>query len=403
MVDDSLEDTELPSDAGRARRPPPTIDLDPADVSSETKGQPQGEAKAEAESQAAAEPQIETAAIPEPEPVPSSARLEPPASRSSRSASPWLVAPLSGAGAAALVLAAGWMLGWPPAQPAPAVPQANAAAIDELSGRVAALESKTDRPAASDAASAARIDALDKSLAALHGELGNLRMRSDKLAAQVNEAAAAPHDATGTVDLSDINERIARIERATQAQGAAIAQAKPADDTPLRRVVAAALLDVAVRHGDPYAAALAAAKSLSPDPDALKPLDVFAATGVPNPPALNRELLDLVTKLSPQTQEAAPTTGTGMLGRLQAGAAKLVRVERTDSGGNDRGAVVARVTAAALRNDLPEARRELGQLSPADRAAAQGWLDKAAARDAALATSRQFANDSLTALAKPAQ
>src|SRR5262249_45042703 len=158
------------------------------------------------------------------------------------------------------------------------------------------------------------------------------------------------------------------------------------------RLVAAALLDVAVRHGDPYTAALATAKSLAPDADALKPLDAFADTGVPGPPALSRELLTLVPKLSPSAQGGA-TTGTGLVDRLQAGAAKLVRIERTDATGNDRDAVVARVTTAALHNDFAEARRELGSLSPGDRAPAQAWLDKVAARDAALAASRQFADD----------
>ena len=38
------------------------------------------------------------------------------------------------------------------------------------------------------------------------------------------------------------------------------------------RVVAASLLDISVRQGDPYVAALAAAKSLTADADALKPL-----------------------------------------------------------------------------------------------------------------------------------
>jgi hypothetical protein len=70
--------------------------------------------------------------------------------------------------------------------------------------------------------------------------------------------------------------------------------------------------------------------------------------------------------------------------------------------GNDRGAVIARVTAAALHNDLNGARRELNMLPPADRSAAQAWIDKADARDAALAASRQFAADAMTALAKPA-
>jgi len=78
-------------------------------------------------------------------------------------------------------------------------------------------------------------------------------------------------------------------------------------------------------------------------------------------------------------------------------------IERTDTVGTDRGAVVARITAAALRNDFSEARRELKTLSPEDRAAVQGWLDRADARDAALAASRQFATEAMAALAKPSE
>jgi hypothetical protein len=190
-------------------------------------------------------------------------------------------------------------------------------------------------------------------------------------------------------------------------QGSRIADAKasdgkPLDDLPLRRVVAGALLEVLVRVGDPFPAALAAAKALTSNPDSLKPLDQFAAKGVPNPARLSTELLTLLPKLLPAQQDNA-TTGSGVLERLQAGAAKLVTIERTDTVGNDRGAVVARATAAALRNDSNEARKELNKLEPADRAAAQAWLEKADARDAALAASRQFAADAMAVLAKPAQ
>jgi hypothetical protein len=123
---------------------------------------------------------------------------------------------------------------------------------------------------------------------------------------------------------------------------------------------------------------------------------------VPSAASLSRELLTLVPKLSPPAPEN-PTAGIGIVDRLQAGAAKLVRIERSDAVGNDRGAVVSRVTAAALRNDFNEARRELKTLDPADRAAAQAWLDKADARDAALAASREFASEAMATLAKPAQ
>ena len=141
---------------------------------------------------------------------------------------------------------------------------------------------------------------------------------------------------------------------------------------------------------------------LATSPDALKPLDTFASTGVPNTNALNRELLALLPKLSPA---AAPsTTGSGIVDRLQAGASRLVRIERTEPvAGNDRSAIVARVTAAALRNDIAEARRELKTLAPDDRAPAQAWIDKADARDAALAASRQFTAEAMVALGKPAQ
>jgi hypothetical protein len=382
MADDELKDAGGP-ETGRPKREPPTIDLDASEVSGETRSA--SEAKAEAASEARAE------AASEPEQV----------AAPSKPISPWVIAPFSGAVAAALVIAVGWMLGWPPVQAPPAAPQVTAGAFDDLGKRVAGLETKTSKPVApvSDPAAGARIDALDKSLAALRSDIASQRAQSDKLASAVNDLKSAPRDSAGNVDLSAFTGRIVELERKAQAQGEAREtekEAKPADDMPLRRVVAAALLDVAVRHGDPYAETLKVAKSLSADPDKLKALDPFAEKGVPSPPQLNRELLTLVPKLSPSADTA--TTGTSIVDRLQAGAAKLVRVERTDTTGNDRGAIVARVTAAALRNDFGEARRDLAELTPADRAPAQAWLDKAAARDAALAASRQFADDAMAAL-----
>src|SRR5262249_32251963 len=148
--------------------------------------------------------------------------------------------------------------------------------------------------------------------------------------------------------------------------------AKLADDVPLRRLVAASLLDISVRQNDPFVAILAAAKSLAENVDSLKPLDDFAASGVPSAASLSRELLTLVPKLSPPAQKSS-VTGAGIVERLQAGATKLFRIERTDGVGSDRGAIVARATAAARSNDMAEARRELKTLAPADRTAVQAW------------------------------
>ena len=392
MVDDKGDETGSLPDSERPKREPPTIDLEATAVSTAT-----SPADGAAASEPAAEPHAEAPVVP---PV-------------AAPVSSWIVAPLSGAVAAALVIGVGWMLGWPAVQPAATPSAPSAAAIDGLAARVAGLESKADKPAA-DTAAAARVEGLEKSLAALRSDLAATRAQNDKLAAAVNDVKSAPRaDGTVAPDLSAVDERIAKIESLVRTQSAEIAQqgsriadaragdGKPADDMPLRRVVAAALLDVLVRIGDPFPAALATAKALTPNADALKPLDQFAAKGVPNPARLSTELLTLLPKLLPAQQNSA-TTGSGVIERLQAGAAKLVTIERTDTAGNDRGAVVARATAAALRNDSNDARKELNKLEPADRTAAQAWLDKADARDAALAASRQFAADAMAVLAKPA-
>ena len=402
MVDDRPEDTGSLPDSGRPKREPPTIELEATEVSSETKS--------------AAETSPEPVAEAAPEVAKASVEESPVEAPPSRPVSPWIIAPVSGAAAAALVIGVGWMLGWPAIQPASAPPAPQlSAAIDGLTARIAGLEPKVGKPVP-DPASAARTEALEKTVAALRAELAATRAQGEKLASAVNEVKSAPRgDGAASPDLSGIDERIAKIESLMRAQGAEIAQqgskladtkadAKPADDMPLRRLVAAALLDVLVRIGEPYPVALAATKPLAPNPDVLKPLDQFAEKGVPSAGRLSTELLALVPKLLPAAQQNnATTTGTGIVERLQAGAAKLVKIERTDTAGTDRGAVVARITAAALRNDANEARRELKTLEPADRAGAQSWLERADARDAALAASRQFAADAMAALGKPAQ
>ena len=419
MADDSQQDASSPADAGRSRRAPPTIDLEATDVTTAPKVQAAEAVAEQGESEPQGEPASHQPASDQP--TEEHATAEQPAdgpadtSAPPRSTiSPWVIAPFSGAVAAALVIGVGWMLGWPAVQTPPAAPQVSASAVNDLSARVANLETKAARPA-TDPALAARADALEKSVATLRGDVGNLRAQTDKLTAAINDLKSAPRDAAGNVDLSGINERIARLEQVIAAQGSAIAkadanaaaakaaEAKPADDLPLRRVVAASLLDVAARHGDPFKSTLAAAKALAPHPDELKPLDQFASTGVPSPQMLGRELLNLVPKFSQVSQATPPSSGGGILGRLQAGAEKLVTIERTDATGNDRGAVIARATNAALHNDIGEARRELSTLSAEERAPAQAWLDKAAARDAALSASRQFADSAMAALGNPGQ
>src|SRR6185436_4428819 len=129
MVDDRPEDTGPLPDSGRPKREPPTIDLEATEVSSETKSAAEA-SPAEASSETPSEP------LPEPplEPRPETPSVSPADAPAPRPVSPWIIAPVSGAVAAALVIGVGSMLGWPAIQPAatPPAPQLNAAAIDDL-------------------------------------------------------------------------------------------------------------------------------------------------------------------------------------------------------------------------------------------------------------------------------
>lgn len=392
MVDDRTEPTG-PLDPDRPRRAPPTIELPASEVTSETSGPITSDAAEEPV--AATDLPEETAAESIADPV---APDEPAPPRARR---PSVVLPATlGALTAALLLGAAWFAGWPGAFPPP---QDNAA-LDALNARLAKVEARPTAPAAAvaapDPALAARLDSLEKSLAALRSDLAATKTQSAGAVAAVSELKSAP---VAAVDLSPITARLGEVERAAGALKTEVVEqsAKPADDRPLRRVVAASLLETTVRQGEPYAAALAAAKPLADDANALKSLDGFAASGVPNPAALGRELLALLPKLAPA---AEPATTGGIVDRLQAGAARLVRIERTDAAaGADSGAIASRAAAAARRNDIAEAKRELMTLPPADRAIVQPWIDRVDARDAALATSRQFAAAAMAALSKPAR
>ncbi|KAA0077913.1 hypothetical protein [Tardiphaga sp. P9-11] len=385
MVDDNETGSSL--GAGRPKRPPPTIELTAGEVTERpAAGEP-------ATPETLSEP-IDTA----PSDMPPFEPAEEAAAEARKPAAPArapvLVPAAVGAVAGALVAGIAWF-------GLSGLDLSDKADVDALASRVAQIET---RPvAAPDRSLATRIDTLEKSIAVLRGELAAAKTQSDRVVADLNQLKSAPRTADGVVDLEPINERLGQIERTASELKSAAAQqnAKPVDDAALRRVVAASLLDTSVRQSEPYAAALAAVKPLASNANQLKPLDAFATTGVPNAAALSRELLALLPKLTP-APTAASAAGAGFMDRLQTGAAKLVRIERTDAVGAGNGGAVARAAAAARSNDIAAARRELLTLSPADRAAVQPWLDKVDMRDAALAASRQFAADAMAALSKPA-
>ncbi len=278
--------------------------------------------------------------------------------------------------------------------------------IDALSTRITALESKGggsgqtsfNQWAAANPALAAKFNAVDEALAALREKVRTLRVQNETVAASIDTLKSAAANPPPAPDTSAIEERLAKLERATVALSAdapaARVTAVPADPT-VPRVAAAALLDQIVHQGEPFEAALSNARKLG-DTGALKALEPFAATGVPTAAALCNELLTLLPQF--QNDDTAPPTG-GILQRLQQSASRLVRVRRADDA--QAADVLSRAKDAAQREDIDEARRLLMTLPDTQRAAVQPWLDKADARDAALAASRRYAQDAMSVLPLP--
>ena len=164
--------------------------------------------------------------------------------------------------------------------------------------------------------------------------------------------------------------------------------------------VAAEALRATVERGAPYQAELAAAKSLGADPSATAPLEPFAAAGVPGARPLAHEL----ASLTPALQQAAEpaSSNSSFLGRLENNAQQLVRITPVDAPpGDDPASVVTRISVDAAHADIAAALADIAKLPDAAKPLAAAWVEKAQARDAAIAASRKLAADALAALSKP--
>lgn len=392
MVDDQHDVPAATPDAGRPKRTPPTIDLEATEISSKPTEQPEATSSAPDDASSAENTREESARDNTGTPAAAA-----PAPRAAIA----VMAALIGALAACGVIGAAVWAGWPHSPPPVAPPAPDTAQIDALTKRLASLEARpAPSPSAPDAKLTARIDALEKSATALRADLDALRAQQQQTATAINDIKAAPREAVAAPNLAPITGRIDQLENATRALSADAAKqrAAPADDKALRRIVAVTLLDRLVRQGDSYAAALTAAAPLVSQPDTLKSLEQFAASGVPSANTLSKELLTQIAA----TAAPKPVEDAGILDRLQAGAERLVRIRRTDApAGEGRNDIVNRAAAAARRDDVATARRELMTLGNTDRAPFQAWLMLVDARDAALTASRQLSTDAVAALGKP--
>jgi len=290
-------------------------------------------------------------------------------------------------------------------------------AVDALGQRVSKIEEAIAKLPASDPAMAERLAAADNAMKSLGIALTALNRRSDDIAANASQARERADAAAKAVtelgasvqdvaknsssgispaELDVLQRRIAVLEQSAKTAREDIAKASSADIAARLALSAAALRDAAL-SGAPFTAELAQAKSLGAEDNALAPLTPFAVAGMPTAQALVQELRALLPAMIKISGAQAPEGG--FLERLQANAGKLVRIRPVDAPpGDDPSAVLARLEIDTARADIAGALADLGKLADATRAPAQVWIAKAQARQAALATARQFAADTARAL-----
>ena len=396
------------------RRRPPTIDLTATEVDAEKPG---------------AAPQPGTS-----EPAPADARPDtgqqtggPAPSRPRSSIKSAVAGIVGGAAGAIAVIAIGaglWFGGYVPPGLLPASPTAqppNSAAIAEISARLNKIEGTLATrqqpvpPPQPDAALVSRLAAAEAATKSLSDSLAALTRRTDDVAAAAQNALAQAKSASTVADAaksagqagvarSDIDAlaaRIAPLESTVKTLADAIKhETATADDRAARLAVVAEALRAAIERGAPYQAELAAAKSLGADQSATTPLEPFAAAGVPSAAALAHEL----ASLTPALQQAAEpaSSNNSFLGRLENNARRLVEITPVDAPpGDDPASVVTRISVDAARTDIAAALADIGKLPDAAKPVATAWIEKAQARNAAIATSRKLAADALAALSKP--
>jgi hypothetical protein len=221
-------------------------------------------------------------------------------------------------------------------------------------------------------------------------EIASLRGRIDEITLLVRDTQRRAEVAANAAEAA---------QKSSQSATSELARAAPPDDRASRLAVAAGALRAAVERGEPFAAELAAAKSLAPDAANLAPLESSAANGVATASALARDLTALIPALIKASSSLQPNAT--FLEKLQANAERVVRLRPVgDVAGSDPASTIARIESKARQPDIDGALAELATLPAAIRASAEGWIKAAGQRKAALAASRQFSHDALAALGR---
>lgn len=292
------------------------------------------------------------------------------------------------------------------------------AVIEQMNARLDKIEAalRAPRPDSGPVSRMSSAEAQSKSLtdslAALNRRVDDVAVTAKDALAHADAAANAAHDAItaantakGTAqtgvqrsDLDALAARITALENSIKILSATTAsQTASAQDRAARAAVAAEALRAVVERGAPYQAELAAMKSLGADHNALAALEPLAASGVPTEAQLAQQLLQITPSLR---QASGPPASRGsFLGRLEDNAKNLVRITPANvPPGDDPSSVIARLDADAARADIKAALADIARLPQSAKSRLEPWVQKANARNAAIAASRRVAADALAAL-----
>jgi hypothetical protein len=273
---------------------------------------------------------------------------------------------------------------------------------------------------------------LEKRMAAVDTALASLAERVATLDRMVRESVAVARAATERADravrlmdetrrsgdeqeaaqqldrgaLDDLASRIKTLEsrqmtlRQVQERLDRLAGAAAPDKAARAAVVTAALRN-AVERDRPFAAELAAARTIGVDEGALASLVPFATTGLPRRADLFRELSALLPEL--RRMSAPPGQDLGYLDRLQASAVRMLKIRPVkDEPGDDPAAILSRIEFRMARVDIDATVTELDKLPPQAKELAQPWRTKALVRRDAVEAARLMATASLVKLGEPA-
>jgi hypothetical protein len=230
--------------------------------------------------------------------------------------------------------------------------------------------------------------------------------RADSASAAAKQTAQSAQSAQTTAqsavqrsDLDALSNRIAALDQKITALGNATAQQPTStDDRAARAALAAQALRAAIERGAPYQAELGAVKALGTPQTDIAPLEPFAASGIPSAADLGRQLAQLTPSLQHATSK--PTGNASLLSRLEDNAKNLVHVTPVDvpPPGDDPASIITRLNIDAAHADMTAALADIARLPQPLQTQAAPWVQKAKARDAAIAAARHIAANAIAGL-----